>query len=82
VIDGDTIHSGHERYRLLGIDAAEIHRAQCNAERRLGKLTKHRLEQLLHPGTIASCPDPPTERDKYGRLLVHVLVNGEDVAAC
>jgi endonuclease YncB( thermonuclease family) len=57
---------------LLDIDAAEIHR--------LGKLTKHRLEQLLHSGPIAFCPDPPTQRDKYGRLLLHVLVNGEDVA--
>ena len=24
VIDGDTVHSDQERYRLLGIDAAEI----------------------------------------------------------
>jgi endonuclease YncB( thermonuclease family) len=32
VIDGDTFRIGAERYRLLGIDAAEIHRAQCDAE--------------------------------------------------
>jgi micrococcal nuclease len=79
VIDGDTVHSERERYRLLGIDAAEIHRAQCDAERRLGELTKHRLEALLRSGPLAFSPDPPTERDKYGRLLVHLLVNGEDV---
>ena len=80
VIDGDTIHCEHERYRLLGIDAAEIHHAQCDAERRLGELTKHRLEALIRSGPVAFSPDPPTERDKYGRLLVHVMVNGEDVA--
>jgi len=81
VIDGDTVHSDQERYRLLGIDAAEIHHAQCDAERRLGKLTKLRLEALIHSGPIEFRPNPPTERDKYGRLLVHLLVNGED-AAC
>jgi endonuclease YncB( thermonuclease family) len=81
VIDGDTVHSDHERYRLLGIDAAEIHHAQCDAERRLGELTKHRLETLLESGSISFFPDPPTQRDKYGRLLVRLIVNGED-AAC
>ena len=52
VIDGDTVHSDQERYRLLGIDAAEIHYAQCDAERRLGELTKHRLEALIRSGPV------------------------------
>jgi micrococcal nuclease len=38
--------------RLLGIDAAEIHRAQCDAERRLGELTKRRLETLTGSGQV------------------------------
>src|SRR5262245_65702588 len=80
VIDGDTFRIGAECYRLLGIDAAEIHRAQCDAERRLGELTKQRLETLLGSGAVSVFPDPPTKRDKYGRLLVRLLVNGEDVA--
>jgi endonuclease YncB( thermonuclease family) len=80
VVDGDTVHRDKERYRLLGIDAAEIHRAQCDAERRLGELTRKRLEALLQSGSVAVAPDPPTERDKYGRLLIHLLVNGEDVS--
>jgi endonuclease YncB( thermonuclease family) len=81
VIDGDTIHSAGERYRLLGIDAPEIHHAQCDAERRLGTLTKHRLETLLQTGQVEFHPDPPIERDRYGRLLARLLVDGED-AAC
>jgi micrococcal nuclease len=81
VIDGDTVHLERERYRLLGIDAAEIHHAQCDAERRLGELTKHRLEALLRSGPVTIDPDPPSKRDKYGRLLVRFIVNGED-AAC
>jgi endonuclease YncB( thermonuclease family) len=56
VVDGDTLRRDKERYRLLGIDAAEIHRAQCDAERRLGELTKHRLEALLESGAISFFP--------------------------
>jgi endonuclease YncB( thermonuclease family) len=81
VIDGDTIRSDEERIRLEGIDAAEIGHAKCEAERRLGALAKHRLEQLLSSGSVDirrnAHPDPP---DRYGRTLAHVLVNGEDVA--
>jgi endonuclease YncB( thermonuclease family) len=81
VIDGDTIRSDEERIRLEGIDAAEIGHAKCEAERRLGALAKHRLEQLLSSGSVdirrSARPDPP---DRYGRTLARVLVNGEDVA--
>jgi endonuclease YncB( thermonuclease family) len=81
VIDGDTIRSDEERIRLEGIDAAEIGHAKCEAERRLGALAKHRLEQLLSSGRVDirrnAHPDPP---DRYGRTLARVLVNGEDVA--
>jgi micrococcal nuclease len=78
VIDGDTFRIGAARYRLLGIDAAEIHLAQCDAERRLGELT---LEALAGSGQIDLRADRPGQRDRYGRLLVRLFVNGED-AAC
>jgi endonuclease YncB( thermonuclease family) len=73
------VHRADERYRLAGIDAAEIHYAQCEAERRLGVLTKRRLDDLLRSGLVTIHPDPPAKRDKYRRLLVHLFVNGEDV---
>jgi micrococcal nuclease len=73
VIDGDTIRSDEERIRLEGIDAAEIGHAKCEAERRLGALAKHRLEQLLSSGSVDirrnAHPDPP---DRYGRTLARV----------
>ena len=78
VIDGDTFRIGAERFRLLG---TEIHRAQCDAERRLGELTKRRLEALAGSGQIDLRADRPGQRDRYGRLLVRLFVNGED-AAC
>lgn len=78
VIDGDTFRIGAAHYRLLGIDAAEIHLAQCDAERRLGELT---LEALAGSGQIDLRADRPGQRDRYGRLLVRLFVNGED-AAC
>ncbi|HKA99316.1 MAG TPA: thermonuclease family protein [Methyloceanibacter sp.] len=81
VIDGDTFRIGAECYRLLGIDAAEIHRAQCDAERRLGELTKRRLEALAGSGDVDLRADRPGQSDRYGRLLVRLIVNGED-AAC
>ena len=59
VIEGDTVHLQQECYLLLGIDAAEIHHPQCDAERRLGELTKHRLEARSAPDPS---PSPPTRR--------------------
>lgn len=72
VIDGDTVHRGDEKFRLEGFDAAEIHHARCDAERRLGELTKHRLEDLIASG-------PPTKPDFYHRTLARLLINGLDV---
>jgi len=50
-------------------------------ERRLGKLTTKLRLEVIQSGPIEFQPNPPVERDKYGRLLVHLIVNGED-AAC
>ena len=58
--------------------AQESHRAQCDAERRLGALTKQRLETLIRSGPV-ELRASPERRDKYGRLLVQLLVGGQDV---
>ena len=80
VIDGDTIHLGDEKFRLEGFDAAEIHQAQCEAERRLGELTKQRLEQLVNSGPVDIIRDErPKQPDFFHRTLAHFLVDGEDV---
>jgi len=47
VIDGDTVELGGHRWRLDGIDAPEIHRAQCPRERERGIVGAARLIALL-----------------------------------
>ena len=75
ITDGDTIRAGEERIRLSGIDAAEI-RGACDAERRLARLTRDRLAELLAGGEVEI---ERNGRDRYGRTLAVVYVDGEDV---
>lgn len=86
VIDGDTVRSSSgETYRLLDFDAAEIFHAECEAERRLGLLTRARLEALVAEGeaqgSLRMESQSPPRRDRYGRVLGHLVVDGED-AGC
>lgn len=59
VIDGDTVdvrahiwpgHSVQTRVRLAGIDAPEIRRVACEAEREAGHAARVFVENLLQPG--------------------------------
>lgn len=75
VYDGDTIRLGEERVRLEGIDAAEI-RGACDAERRLARITRDRLAELLAGGEVEI---ERNGRDRYGRTLATVYVDGENV---
>lgn len=80
VTDGDTIRCGHERIRLLGIDAPEMP-GHC----RRGRVcvagdpykSKTNLVRLLRAGPYR------IERvgmDRYGRTLATVSANGRDVS--
>ena len=54
VIDGDTIRVHHRRpdVRLVGFNAPETQRAQCEAERQLGANATRRLRELVHGGDL------------------------------
>ncbi len=82
VVDGDTVTIAGERIRIANIDAPELHRAQCDAERRLAELAKRRLAELLADGEmIINRGDPGTGRlrDRHGRTLAVISIDGRDV---
>lgn len=91
VIDGDTIRIGHKRpdVRLVGFNAPETRRAQCDAEGKLGSKATRRLREIAHAGNLdfefVACSCPPgtegTEICNYGRRCGTLKANGRDVGA-
>lgn len=69
VVDGDTVWIGREKVRIAEIDAPELSRPQCMAERRLAIRARDRLLVLLNsePYRIER-----TGADRYGRTLAIV----------
>lgn len=78
-IDGDTIKCGRTSVRIIGIDAPEMP-GHCRAGRDCapgdGKASKARMAELLK-GKITLRRHG---KDKYGRTLAHVRVNGRLIA--
>ena len=77
VVDGDTIFLGKKRFRFVGIDAPEIREPQCQREFVLGQKAKSRLTELLKNARKINIL-PVGEKDKYGRFLVQVFVDGKN----
>lgn len=72
VVDGDTIWvAGAGKVRLVGMDTPE--RGQCGFE----QATDH-LEALLMGREVTLSYDGRDDRDRYGRLLRYVDVDGVD----
>ncbi len=78
VIDGDTIKLDGERVRLLGVDAPEIHHAQCPAERRRGESARGHLQDLLEGRHLTLVRHG---KDRYRRTLGIILADGADINA-
>ncbi|QNQ40946.1 thermonuclease family protein [Brucella intermedia] len=84
VIDGDTFVFRSERIRIANIDAPEIGHPKCDAERRLGLVARQRLAALLSSGQVdieKGDPKSGRARDRYGRTLATVYVEGVDVGS-
>jgi endonuclease YncB( thermonuclease family) len=83
VIDGDTVTlacpaQGVFRARLLGLDAPEKFSPGCAAELLAAEEATWALRmRLLQAGTLAIEQEG---EDRYGRPLVRLMVDGEDVA--
>jgi endonuclease YncB( thermonuclease family) len=89
VVDGDTVRSGGETYRLVGIDTPETKpRAKCNGEHERATRAKERLRELVGNGdtdlTRVPCAcrsgTEGTSACNYGRLCGVLRVHGRDVA--
>src|SRR5262245_26981792 len=91
VIDGDTIRLHQQRpdVRLVGFNAPETRRAQCDAERDLGGKATARLRDLVRSSKldfefVACACSPGTEGTSYcnyGRRCGVLKADGRDVAA-
>jgi hypothetical protein len=68
-IDGDTLVCNHQKVRLTNVYAAELNQAG-------GPAAKRRLQSLITSGDVIL---NPVGRDKYGRMLAEVYVNGRRI---
>lgn len=78
VVDGDTFWIAGDKVRIAGIDAPETHPPRCAYEATLGDQATEKLHALLNSGAVTMTAID-RDRDKYGRLLRNVAVNGADV---
>ena len=89
VIDGDTIRVYHSRpdVRLVGFNAPETRRAQCEAERALGDKATRRVRELVRAGQLefdfVACAcvlgTEGTPVCNYGRRCGMLKAQGRDV---
>lgn len=78
VVDGDTVRFRGRRLRLLNIDAPEVRDYRCPAELDAGRRAKEALEQLIAGKAITIRFSG--DHDQYGRDLVDLIVEGQDIA--
>lgn len=73
-IDGNTIELANgQKVRLIGIDASEIAQASCFSEE-----AKEYNDSLIR-GKLVEMEKDVSERDKFGRLLRYIYVDGKMV---
>lgn len=85
VVDGDTIDvdldEGKQRIRVIGIDTPEIAREAGKTSDCYAEEARTFLDELLYGRTVELRSDPSQDNiDKYGRLLRHVYIDGQNAA--
>ena len=81
VVDADTVEQAGVRWRLIGLDAPEVHSAKCPEERRQGLIAAARLITLLEERGGHLVPATGRGRDKYGRRLGRLFLGAGDSPA-
>jgi endonuclease YncB( thermonuclease family) len=77
IVDGDTFWWHGEKIRIANIDAPEVD-APCAYERHLAHRATLRFRELVSAGTPVLVR---SGKDRYGRTLADVAVDGRDVGA-
>jgi endonuclease YncB( thermonuclease family) len=77
-IDGDSLRSGNEDIRLLGIDAPELSQrcSKNGQEWACGRAAHERLKQLVMRNDVRC---EAKGRDRYGRTLARCSAGGADI---
>lgn len=78
VVDGDTFWFRGEKIRIADIDAPEISRPACHAERQAGEMSRDRLLAMLNEGRF-SLSAGWRDEDRYGRKLRVVSRSGKSL---
>lgn len=78
-IDGDTLRCGKERIRLLGIDAPEMP-GHCRRGRQCVEGDPYASKAALAARLKGRATIERRGRDRYGRTLARVRVNGTDLS--
>jgi micrococcal nuclease len=88
VVDGDTVDVdldlgfkivlSNERVRIAGIDTPES-RTRDLEEKKFGLASKERLKELLGKTAVIRTMKP-NSKEKFGRILGDIIVNGKSVS--
>ena len=83
--DGDSGRANGVKFRLAGIDAPETGGvgarggAKCEMERELGYLAKEAIVEMTRPSEHVVTVTRVQPADRYGRVVVDMIVDGEDL---
>jgi micrococcal nuclease len=77
-LDGDTFVCRGERIRLQNVDAPELH-ARCDAELEAARAARAFAQAALDGAREIKIEVGRRARDRYGRTLAQILVDGRDL---
>lgn len=79
IVDGDTLWSNGVKVRVADIDAPEISKPRCAAEKVLGERATTRLMQLVNTAPFQMRAWQGRDEDKYGRKLWVLIRDGRSL---